>query len=78
MYARGFTDLSPPQETHTFQFPLIVLPSPSYNASFGGDPALGIVKQLRIQYRMNGSPGVASFPENATILLPTPQATTGG
>jgi len=54
--------------------PLIVLPSPAYNASFGGDPVPGIVKQLKIQYRINGKSGEASFPENAVIMLPMPGA----
>ncbi len=49
--------------------PLILLPSPNYNAAFGGDPAPGIVKELRIQYRMNGRHGEAVFPEDAAILL---------
>ena len=58
---------------HVRDFPLIVLPSSSYNAAFGGDPAPGVVKQLKIQYRMNGKAGEASFPEDATILLPMPK-----
>ncbi len=53
--------------------PLIVLPSSSYNDSFGGDPAPGTVKQLRIQYRMNDKTGEANFPENAIIFLPLPK-----
>ncbi len=53
--------------------PLILLPSSSYNSAFGGDPAPGIVKELKIQYRMNGKAGEATFPENATILLPAPK-----
>lgn len=53
--------------------PLITLASGSYNAAFGGDPAPGIVKQLTVQYRINGKPGEASFAENATILLPVPK-----
>lgn len=53
--------------------PLITLTSASYNASFGGDPAPGTVKQLKIQYRINGKPGEASFPENALIILPMPK-----
>ncbi|MEX2188906.1 MAG: HEAT repeat domain-containing protein [Pirellulales bacterium] len=52
--------------------PLVGLPSESYNAAFGGDPAPGVVKQLRINYRMNGKEGEATFAENATILLPMP------
>ena len=54
------------------KLPLITLTSFSYNPSFGGDPAPGIVKQLKIEYRMNGREGAASFAENALILLPMP------
>lgn len=53
--------------------PLISLTSASYNASFGGDPAPGSVKQLKIQYRMNGKAGEASFAEDALIVLPAPK-----
>ncbi len=53
--------------------PLIALESTNYNTSFGGDPAPGSVKQLTIQYRINGKPGTASFPENAIIILPMPK-----
>lgn len=52
--------------------PLVTLADKSYNASFGGDPASGLVKQLKIEYRMNGKKGTASFPENALIVLPMP------
>ena len=58
---------------HVHDFPVIVLPSPSYSATFGGDPAPGVVKQLKVQYRMAGKPGEALFRENATIMLPTPK-----
>jgi hypothetical protein len=53
--------------------PLITLTSASYNASFGGDPLPGSVKQLRIQYRINGKAGEASFSEDALIVLPMPK-----
>ncbi|MGN6547109.1 MAG: HEAT repeat domain-containing protein [Aureliella sp.] len=50
--------------------PLISLPGGgSYNAAFGGDPAPGTKKELRIQYRINGEPREAFFAENAVILL---------
>ena len=52
--------------------PLVTLADKSYNASFGGDPASGVVKKLKIEYRMNGRKGTASFPENALIVLPMP------
>jgi len=58
---------------HVRNFPVIILPSPSYNATFGGDPAPGVVKQLKIQYRMAGKPGEVSLTENATIMLPMPK-----
>jgi len=53
--------------------PLIILPSPSYNDSLGGDPVPGTQKRLRVQYRINGEAGDAAFPENALILLPMPK-----
>ena len=53
--------------------PLITLPSNSYNASFGGDPAPNVAKQLKIQYRINAKAGEALFAENAVILLPMPK-----
>ena len=53
--------------------PLITLRSTGYNASFGGDPAPGVAKKLRVRYRINGKPGDASFAENALILLPMPE-----
>lgn len=52
---------------------LIVLPSPDYNATFGGDPAPGGTKQLKVQYRINGKVGEASFAENALLILPMPK-----
>jgi len=54
-------------------FPLIILSSDSYNSAFGGDPASGVVKQLKIQYTIDGKAGEATFAENATIMLPTPK-----
>jgi hypothetical protein len=54
-------------------WPLITLPSSSYNDSFGGDPAPGTTKQLKVQYRINGKAGDASFAENAIIMLPMPK-----
>ena len=52
---------------------MIVLPSSSYNTSFGGDPSPDIVKELKIQYRIDGEEGQATFAENVTILLPIPE-----
>jgi hypothetical protein len=52
--------------------PLVSLPSPSYSASFGGDPVPGTPKILKVQYRMNGKQGEASFPEDTIVVLPMP------
>lgn len=52
---------------------MITLPSSGYNESFGGDPVPGTVKQLKVQYRINGKAGEATFAENALILLPMPK-----
>lgn len=53
--------------------PLITLPSASYNTSFAGDPAPGVAKKLRVQYRINGKSAEASLAENALIILPMPR-----
>lgn len=52
--------------------PLITLPD-TYNKSFGGDPAPGSDKKLRVQYKLNGKPGEATFVEGALIMLPMPK-----
>lgn len=53
--------------------PLISLPSDNFNSAFGGDPAPGVQKQLRVQYKINGAAGETTFAENAMILLPVPK-----
>ena len=52
---------------------LISLPSPSYAATFGGDPMPGTPKKLTIQYRINGKAGDESFAENSLVILPMPK-----
>jgi HEAT repeat protein len=52
---------------------LVKLSSNSYNTAFGGDPAANSVKQLKIQYTINGKAGEATFAENALIVLPIPK-----
>jgi HEAT repeat protein len=54
-------------------FRIIFLPNASYNESFGGDPAAGIVKQLQVKYRIDGKPGEVSLNENAPVVLPMPK-----
>ena len=53
--------------------PVIILASASYNDSFGGDPLPGSAKELKIQYRINGKAGEATFVEDALIILPMPK-----
>jgi HEAT repeat protein len=52
---------------------IIFLPAASYNESFGGDPAPGIVKQLRVEYRINGKKAQVALGENAPVVLPMPK-----
>ena len=47
------------------------------NETFGGDPAYGQVKSLRVRYRLNGRVRQRSAPENATLRL-GPAATPDG
>ena len=48
----------------------VALPGSGYNEFFGGDPAGGKVKELRIRYRVAGKEFEAVFPENAQLRLP--------
>ena len=74
-YGAGNTvkDVTTILRKHVHNFPVIILPSPNYNATFGGDPAPGVVKQLKIQYCLDDKPGEVSLPENATIVLTVPK-----
>ncbi len=54
-------------------FSVINLHAPTFNKSFGGDPAPGAPKQLVVQYRINGKSGEAKFAENEVIMLPVPK-----
>ena len=42
-----------------------------YN-DLGGDPIEGVDKILKIEYKIDGKPGKAEFPEDAEVLLPLP------
>ena len=53
--------------------PIIALPGDTYNKSFGGDPAPGMPKQLKVQYRIDGKSAEATFAEGALIVLPMPK-----
>ena len=55
------------------RIPWISLPSSKYNEAFGGDPASGTPKQLKVKYRIDGKEGEATFAEDAAIILPTPK-----
>ncbi len=69
----NWKDVTQTLRSHVRNLPLIVLSSSTFNSAFGGDPAPGIVKQLKVQYRMEGKAGEAAFAENATIMLPMPK-----
>ncbi len=73
-YGAGSTqkDVTAVLQKYAGNLPLIVLPSAGYNANFG-DPLPDSVKQLKVQYRLNGKPGEATFAEDAAILLPAPK-----
>jgi len=66
-------DVTATLRKHVGDLRLIVLPSPSYNASFGRDPAPQAQKQLKIKYSLNDKVGEAAFPENAVVVLPIPE-----
>ncbi len=70
---KKFKDVTEAVRKRAGSLPLIMLPSSSYNSSFGGDPVPGVVKVLKIEYRIDGKPGEATFKENATIMLPMPE-----
>jgi len=73
-YGVGTTqkDVTEALQKQVRDLPLISLPSSTYAAAFG-DPLPGTSKQLKVQYRINGKAGEASFPDNAVIMLPTPK-----
>ena len=58
---------------HARNYRVIFLPSDSYNEAFGGDPAPGEVKHLKVRYRINGREGETTLLENATVVLPMPR-----
>jgi HEAT repeat protein len=74
-YGAGDTwkDVTKTLQQSTRNLPLIVLKSDRYNTVFGGDPAKGTPKTLKIQYKINGKLGEVTLRENATILLPIPK-----
>ena len=74
-YGSGATqkDVTAIVKKQASDLPLITLASPSYNTAFGGDPAPGAVKQLKVKYTINGKAGEATFAEDALIVLPMPK-----
>jgi hypothetical protein len=55
------------------KLPIVTLPKANYNTSFGGDPAPDKPKQLKVQYKLNGKSGEATFAENALLIFTTPK-----
>ena len=74
-YGSGTTqkDVTAVLQKQAGDLPLITLAAASYNTSFGGDPLPNSVKLLKIQYKINGKAGEASFAEDALIILPMPK-----
>jgi predicted Zn finger-like uncharacterized protein len=67
-------DVTATLRSHVTDLPEIVLPGATYSESFGGDPAPGVQKELRIQYTFNGAAGAVAFAENVPIILQNPAA----
>ena len=74
LYGAGGTqrDVTAQLQKHAKGLAVIELPS-QYNEVFGGDPIPGTIKTLKVQYRLNGKTGEATFDENAPISLPVPK-----
>jgi hypothetical protein len=60
-------------QDRTGALPVIALSSTNYNQAFGGDPAPGIPKVLKIEYRIDGKAGEVVLRENDPVRLPVPQ-----
>lgn len=69
----GKKDVTGILQKQATDLPLITLPETTYNKSFGGDPAPGSDKKLKVQYKLNGKPGEVTFAEGALIMLPAPK-----
>jgi hypothetical protein len=52
---------------------VLVLPKPTYNETFGGDPAPDAQKKLRVEYKIDGKAAEATFAENRLIVLTLPK-----
>ncbi len=74
-YGSGSTlkDVTDVLRKHVSDLPLITLPSAGFNANFGGDPLPGSVKQLKVQYRINGKAAEATFAEDSLIIFSSPK-----
>ena len=70
---RQIKDITASLRKYAGNYRVIFLPSANYNAAFGGDPAPNRVKQLKVNYRINGLPGEVTLNENATVVLPMPK-----
>jgi HEAT repeat protein len=73
-YGAGATqkDVTKTLQKRAADLQLVSLPSSGYAALFE-DPVPGTPKRLKIQYRINGKAGEASFAENALVILPMPK-----
>ncbi len=74
-YGAGTTqkDVTAIVKKHAGDLQLIALPGANFNEAFGGDPAPGAVKQLKVQYRIDGKAGEVTFAESSLVILPVPK-----
>ncbi|NBV46975.1 MAG: PBS lyase [Planctomycetia bacterium] len=66
-------DVTDTLRKHTGSTVVIVLPDPSFNKVFAGDPAPGAPKQLVIRYLIDGRPGEVTLAEDQAIELVEPK-----
>ena len=66
-------DVTETLRKHTGSTIVIVLPDPSFNKVFAGDPAPGAAKQLFIRYLLDGKPAEVIVAEDQPIELVEPK-----
>ena len=74
-YGAGATqkDVTEALQRQVRDVPLITLAVAKLQRQLRRRPRAGHRKNLKVQYRINGKAGEASFPEDATVMLPMPK-----
>ncbi len=65
-------DVTKTLRRYVADLPVILFPDSDYGNTFGTDPIPNTEKELKIQYKINGIPGKATFAENWPVILPIP------